>query len=103
VVVINTGYATRRGRIIRKILTRTAQKPDFYDKGLIFLVFNLLIGVILYFSTLYLMLGNVLELYVGFRFLDVIAWCMPPSFPVFFNLAYTFSLVRLKYKNIFGT
>ena len=103
VVVINTGYGTRRGRIIRKILTRVSKKPEFYHKALIFLVVNLAAGSILYFATLYLMVGNIIDTFVGFRFLDVVSWTFPPAFPIFFNLAYTYSLVRLKYRRIFGT
>lgn len=64
---------------------------------------NFVIGVILYLATLYLMVGNVIELFIGFRFMDVLAWTIPPAYPIYFNMAFTFSLIRLKYANIFGT
>ena len=49
------------------------------------------------------MIGNVIELFVGFRFMDILGWTIPPAYPIYFNLAFTFSLIRLKYSNIFGT
>jgi len=32
-----------------------------------------------------------------------ITFCYPPAFPIYFNLAYSYSLARLKFKNIHGT
>ncbi len=96
VIVINTDYSTRRGRIIHKILTRQTKRPQFYKKGIYFLLINFAIGVILYLSTLYLLLGNVISLFVGFRFMDILGWTIPPAYPIYFNMAFTFSLIRLK-------
>lgn len=47
--------------------------------------------------------NNIIPTFVVYRFLDVLAWSFPPSFPIFFNVANSVSLVRLKWKNIFGT
>ncbi len=41
--------------------------------------------------------------FVFYRFLDVLGWAFPPSLPIYFNFAFTFSLFRLKRQNIFGT
>ena len=104
VVIINIGYATRRGRIIRKILTRVPKVPDFFMSTVYFLFETCICGTILYAATVNLMVANgVVPTFVVFRFLDILAWSFPPTFPIYFNLAYSFSLVRLKWKGIFGT
>jgi cation-transporting ATPase 13A2 len=43
------------------------------------------------------------KVFIGYRFLDFLAWSFPPTFPIYFNLAYSFSLVRLRRKGIVGT
>lgn len=104
VVVVNIGYATRRGRIIRKILTRVPKVPDFFMSAVYFLFETCICGIILYAATVNMMVVNgVVPTFVVFRFLDILAWSFPPTFPIYFNLAYSFSLVRLKWKGIFGT
>lgn len=40
---------------------------------------------------------------VIFRFLDYITYCFPAPFPIYFNLAYSFCLVRLHRDGILGT
>jgi cation-transporting ATPase 13A3/4/5 len=50
-----------------------------------------------------MIVNGVVPAFVVFRFLDILAWSFPPTFPIYFNLAYSFSLVRLKWKGIFGT
>jgi len=49
------------------------------------------------------MLGNVISLFIGYRFLDVLGWAFPPAFPIYFNLAFSYSLIRLKLVKIYGT
>lgn len=49
------------------------------------------------------MVGKVINQFVVYRFLDVLGWAFPPSFPIYFNITYTYSLIRLKLSNIFGT
>jgi cation-transporting ATPase 13A2 len=103
-MVVNIGYGTRRGRIIRKILTRVTKAPDFFKTALIFLVETLIIGVIIYLATLPLLLRlEIVPAYVVYRFLDFLGWTFPPPLPIYFNLAYSFALGRLRGKNINGT
>lgn len=33
----------------------------------------------------------------------MIGWIIPPIYPIYFNLCYSFSLYRLTQKNIYGT
>ena len=102
--MINIGYATRRGRIIRKILSRTTKTPDCFWKAMIFLTECFIVSIIIYFATLpFLLSKNIIPLFVGFRFIDFFGWAFPPPFPIYFNLAYSFCLGRLRTKNIFGT
>ena len=70
-MVINIGYATRRGRIIRKILSRESQTPDFFWKAMIFLTECFIIATIIYLATLPFTLSkDIVPLFVGFRFID---------------------------------
>lgn len=50
-----------------------------------------------------MVVNNIIPTYIVFRFLDIIVWTFPPSFPIYFNVANTFALMRLKWRNIFGT
>lgn len=103
-MVVNVGYSTRRGRIIRKILTRVATDPDFFITAVYFLVETCIVGIILYLATLGLMLRiPVPNDFIVYRFLDFLAWSFPPTFPIYFNLAYSLSLARMRKKNIIGT
>lgn len=103
-VVVNIGYATRRGRIIRKILTRVPKVPDFFLSAVYFLLETLTVGVVIYACTVNMMVKNgIIPTFVVFRFLDILAWSFPPNFPIYFNISYSFSLVRLKWQNIMGT
>ena len=40
---------------------------------------------------------------IVFRALDFITYSFPATLPIFFNLAYSFSLVRLNRDGIYGT
>jgi len=68
-----------------------------------FLIETCIVGIILYLVTLPLMIGNVVTAFIVYRFLDVIAWSFPPTLPILFNIEYSFSLMRLKWKGIMGT
>ena len=103
-LVVNIGYATRRGRIIRKILARVVKTPDCFWKAMQFLGECFVIAIIIYFATLPFTLSrDIADIFVGFRFIDFFGWAFPPTFPIYFNLAYSFSLGRLRTKNILGT
>lgn len=40
---------------------------------------------------------------IALRFADTLGWAVPPVFPIYFNLCYSFSLYRLNKKKIYGT
>lgn len=103
-VVINTGFTTHRGRIIRKIMNRTAKDPDIIRTTLIFVLEVLIVSLIAFFSTLFIILNRDIErIYVFFKLIDFLASSAPPALPILFNLAYSLSLFRLGYKGINGT
>ena len=54
-IVINTGFTTKRGRIIRKILNQVNKEPKIYRTALVFVVESGLIGV-LAFGIYYLLI-----------------------------------------------
>lgn len=103
-VVINTGFTTHRGRIIRKIMNRTVKDPDIIRTTLVFVIEVVIVSMITFFAVLFLLIRIDIErLFIFFKFLDFLASSAPPSLPIFFNLAYSFSLARLGYKKIIGT
>lgn len=103
-LVINIGFATRRGRIIRKILTRIPVSSDLFKKAFIFLLIAFAVAAIIYFATIRMLLDRDIEtVIVVFRFIDFLGFSFPPTFPIYFNLAYSFSLARLAANNITGT
>lgn len=103
-LAVNVGYGSRRGRIIRKILTRSMKQPQFFIKIIYFQIEVLIVSIVLYLVTL----PNVLPLNVDrqliiIRLGDFITYSFPAPYPIFFNLAYSFCLVRLNKAEILGT
>lgn len=102
--MVYTGYTTRRGRIIRRILARTEQYPAIFSRALIFLVEAFIVSMVIYFATLgFVMSKDVSDLIIGMRFVDFLGFAFPPTFPIFFNVAYSFALARLKHHNVLCT
>jgi cation-transporting ATPase 13A3/4/5 len=101
---VHVGFSSRRGRIIRKILTKQAKQPEFFKKLIHFLIVVLIVSVVIFVATLNPLLELDIEpIMVVFRFCDFITYSFPAPFPIFFNLAYSFCLVRLKRDDIIGT
>lgn len=103
-VAVNVGYASQRGRIIRKILNKTSKQPEFFMKLIFFQLEVMAVSFIIYFATLPQLLSlNIDTIMVIFRFCDFITYSFPAPYPIFFNLAYSFCLWRLNKENIIGT
>lgn len=103
-VVINVGYASRRGRIIRNILNKVYTFPQIFIKTMLYFGEMFIVGLIIYLGTFTLMRSeNVSQLIVGFRFVDFLGWTFPPTFPIYFNVAYSFAIRRLKSREILCT
>ena len=62
------------------------------------------IGFIIYLLALPQLLSlDIDTTMVIFRLFDFVTYAFPAPFPIFFNLAYSFCLVRLNKENIIGT
>lgn len=103
-LAVNVGYASRRGRIIRKILTKVPRQPEIFSKLIYFLFESCIVTTILFLATLRMMLNTDIErILVLFRFFDYICASFQAAYPIYFNLAYSFCLVRLHRDGILGT
>lgn len=104
-MVVYTGYSSKRGRILRKILHRTTSVPHFFTTCIYFLAETYVISILIYLGTLPMRISNdnMEPVIIFLNFLLLITFCFSPSFPIYFNLVYSFCLMRLKWKNILGT
>ena len=75
-----------------------------FRTAIYFLMETLLVGILIYLVTLPILLNaNISTDFRVYRFFGFIGFSCPPTFPIYFNLAYSFALIRLKTKNILGT
>lgn len=104
-MVVHTGYSSKKGRILRKILHRNPEYPHFFTTFIVFMFEVYAAGVIAYLGTMSLRVntGQLEPIIIFLDFLLIITFCFPPSGPIYFNLVYSFSLIRLKANNILGT
>jgi P-type E1-E2 ATPase len=64
----------------------------------------LVVSLLLFFAMLTEMLDrNIEKIMIFFKFLEIITYSLPAVLPIIFNLAYSFSLVRLRQNGIYGT
>ena len=69
-----------------------------------FLLESFLIAIALYGATLPIRLNaNISKYIVALRVLDYLISSVPPAFPVYFTVAYSWSLYRLKKRQIYST
>ena len=54
-VAINIGYGSRRGRIIRHILTKVTKQPEFFNKIIMFHIEVMVISIVVFLASLYRM------------------------------------------------
>jgi hypothetical protein len=75
-----------------------------FKKLIYFMTEVLIVTVVVYLLTLgHLLSTNIETSMVIFRFFDFISNAFPPPYPIYFNLAYSFCLVRLQREDILGT
>lgn len=61
-------------------------------------------GIIVYFATINRLIdADVDTSMIILLFFLYITFAFPPAFPIYFNLAYSLCLARLKWKDIYGT
>jgi magnesium-transporting ATPase (P-type) len=104
-MVVHIGYGTKRGRILRRILHKTVTVSHLFTTCLYFLSITYGVAVIIYLATMKMRIDNgiVEGLIIFLHFLLIVTLCFPPGCPIYFNLVYSFCLMRLKWNNILGT
>lgn len=104
-MVMHTGYSSKRGRILRRILHRNSATPHFFKSCIYFLLINWVIGMLIYLLTMPMRIAkdNLERILIFLNFLLILTFSIPPSCPIYFNVVYSFSLIRLKWKDILGT
>lgn len=103
-LVVHTGFITRKGRIFRKILNNTPGTPEFFASGIKFLGIMFATVYIIYFGFLRYMLDHQFTVQMIYeRALDIVGWSVPAALPIYFNLCYSLSLGRLRKHKIYGT
>ena len=104
-MAVHTGYSSKKGRILRKILHRSPEYPHFFTTFIVFMFEVYAAGVLAYLATMSLRVnsGQLEPIIIFLDFLLVITFCFPPSGPIYFNLVYSFALIRLKANNVLGT
>ena len=103
-MVIRTNFMTRKGRILRQILNRAPQQPDFFQKAVIFLMFSGILSIILFFCTVTIKLNaNIDRSLVWLSIVNFLLNAIPPAFPIYFTMAYSWSIYRLKKFDILTT
>lgn len=104
-MVVHTGYTSKKGRILRKMLHRQVSKPALFKSFIYFLIENYIVVLIIYFATLRMRIdqNNLDPIIIVLNFLLIITFSFSPSCPIYFNLIYSFALLRMKFKGILGT
>jgi len=103
-MVFRTGFVTRKGRILRQILNRIPQQPDFFKKAVIFLIFSGIVAIILFLCTVKIKLdSNIDRSLVWLSVINFLLNAIPPAFPIYFTMAYSWSIYRLKQNNVLTT
>ena len=104
-VVVHTGYASKRGRILRRILHREGAAPTFFKTFIYSMFVAFAFAVAAYLGTLWLRLNSdmIERIIILLNSLLLITFIFPPSCPIYFNLVYSASLIRLRANDILGT
>ena len=78
--------------------------PKFLKTGFWFMLEILVLCCIVFSAMIPVMIYKKLQTrLIVMRFLDMVGWAVPPTFPIFFNICYSFTLYRLKKDKIFAT
>lgn len=86
------------------MVNKSPKMPDIFRNTIYFLGQTLIVGILIYIVTLPILLkANITQEFRIYRFFDFIGFSCPPTIPVYFNIAYSLALYRLKKKNVFGT
>jgi magnesium-transporting ATPase (P-type) len=102
-MVVNTGYSTKKGRIIRKILHPIPQDNDLFINILQQSIFFLLIMLCTYLIFYHYMFDTLKDRsFVNITLYAFIVQSIPAILPIFINFSYSIMLLKLKNDNIIG-
>ena len=102
-MVLRTSFSSLKGQLVRTMIFPVPSENKFIKEALRFFFLFGMISIAIYAPCIY-------DLYQqGFptdkltiRAMNVITWVIPPQLPIFFTLNQTFSLIRLRNKQIIG-
>ena len=102
-MAIHTGYASHRGRIIRKIIKHNVEEPLFTHHILIFFVLAYILAGMVYFSYITkLMSLPIREDTIVFLFFEIVSLAVPVGYVGVVNLLPGLSLLWLDRQGIYG-
>ncbi|KAL4488415.1 hypothetical protein ABPG72_019265 [Tetrahymena utriculariae] len=103
-MVIRAGFYSYKGQIVRSLLHPKPVDKKIFIQGIKFVFSILILAYIAYFATLYKLIQiEMLTKDIIYRFFDVLIYCAPPGAPLLINGVIFFSLIRLRYKQIFAS
>ena len=101
-IVINTGFHTMKGELIRSILYPKPMSFRLFFDAIMFVVFLLCVAMIGFVYTLVLMINRQKDLKeIILKPLDIITIAVPPALPAALNIGMVFAQRRLRNRKIF--
>lgn len=101
VLVMRTGYTTNRGNLIRSILYPKPHSFTFFQESLKFVFILFCFSIIGYCVLINRFLETLTSEDMVVKFLDLFTITVPPTLPASLHIGVTYSVSRLKSKNIF--
>jgi cation-transporting P-type ATPase 13A2 len=102
-LAVSTGYSTRKGRIIRKILHPKPADNDLFRNIVQQSAFLLVVMLGAYLAFFHVMFDGVENRSLVYILLgSFIIQSLPAALPIFINAAYTIILLRLRSNNVMG-
>lgn len=101
-LVIRTGFSTAKGSLVRQMLFPRPINHKFYRDAFLFIGNLFVIAIIGMIATIiYFKIIGVSSQEIALRSLDVLTIAVPPALPATLSICITFSIARLKRRQIF--
>ena len=101
-LVINTGFATSKGNLIRDILFPKPTNLSFYSDSLKFVGMLFVLSIVAYLCIIPILLKEGYSIYlIIFLFFDLITTSIPPALPSCLTVSTLYAISRLQKKSIF--
>eukprot|EP00002_Diphylleia_rotans_P033447 TRINITY_DN7112_c0_g1_i1.p1 TRINITY_DN7112_c0_g1~~TRINITY_DN7112_c0_g1_i1.p1 ORF type:complete len:1215 (-),score=179.41 TRINITY_DN7112_c0_g1_i1:162-3806(-) len=100
-LVIKSGYATAKGKLVSSILFPKPTSFKFYEDSFKFVAFLFCIAILGFFYSLFYLLREEIDVYVVLlRAGDLVTIVVPPALPVAMTIGTSFAIERLKKASI---